>query len=126
MSRSYLTHKGIALYIVLATLLIVIILANVVLSIILSQSRLTHHQVSRIQSYYACLAGMNYAFEQLRRGNWTAGNNYTMPFDSGDFKPLSILGNSVSITITPPGPDCVNPPGNSSCVSIAANYTYTP
>lgn len=61
--------EGVVLFIVLGTLLVVVILANVVLSIILSQSRLTHHQVSRIQAYYAAQAGINYALEMIKLGN---------------------------------------------------------
>lgn len=70
--------KGVALFIVLGTILIVVILANVVLNIILSQSRLTHHQVSRIRAYYAGLAGMNFALEQLRTGTWPYSTTYCL------------------------------------------------
>lgn len=76
-------QKGVVLLLVLGTLLVVIILANVVLSIVSSQSRLTHHQVSRIQAYYASQAAVNYALEKLRLGsdgNWkvlTASSPYS-------------------------------------------------
>ena len=63
-------EKGIVLFIVLGTILLVIVLANAILSMISSQSRLTHHQVSRIQAYYAAQAGMNLAIEKLRIGDW--------------------------------------------------------
>lgn len=58
---------------VLGTILVVTILANVIMGLMLSQSRFTHHQVSRIQAYYACVAAMNYVLEQLRLGvgGWT-------------------------------------------------------
>jgi Tfp pilus assembly protein PilX len=67
-----LNKRGVALYFVLATLLVVIILANVILSLIGSQTRLTSHQVKRIQAYYAAQAGVNYALERLRLNatNW--------------------------------------------------------
>src|SRR3989338_8459923 len=69
-------HKrGVVLFIVLGTLLVVVSLATVILSLILSHARLTHHQTSRIHAYYAALAGMNYAIEKLRVGtdsNWPA------------------------------------------------------
>lgn len=114
---------------VLGTLLVVVILANVILSTILSQSRLTHHQISRIQAYYAAMAGMNYALEQLRLGNWHIGESHTVTFDTGDFYPASIVGNSVSIVIrqaqnTDLTQPCYNPPGGSACVSVTANYAY--
>jgi len=66
-------NKGIVLFIVLGTIVVVMVLANIVLHIVNSQSRLTHHQVSRIQSYYAAQAGANYAREMLRLNNaaWT-------------------------------------------------------
>ncbi|MCX5714045.1 MAG: hypothetical protein NT033_04405, partial [Candidatus Omnitrophica bacterium] len=69
--------RGTALFLVLAVVFVVVALANIILSFMHSQSRLTHHQVSRIQAYYAAQAGMNYALEQLRTGNWKAGENYT-------------------------------------------------
>ena len=61
------------MFIVLATLMVVIILATVILSIMSSQSRLTHHEVSRIQAYYAALAGMNLAYDMLRVGDNNVG-----------------------------------------------------
>ena len=129
--------KGIVLFMVLGTLLVVVSLATVILSLILSHSRLTHHQTSRIQAYYAVLAGMNYGLENLRTGSWIVGTNCapaspcTMSFASDDFKPASIVGNSTSIIIRPPqssnpAQPCYNPPGNSACVSTTATYTYTP
>lgn len=71
-------NKGIVLFIVLGTILVIIILANVVIGLITSQSRITHHQVSRIQAYYAAQAGLNYAREMIRlnKASWvpaTAG-----------------------------------------------------
>jgi len=60
------------LFFVLGTLLIVVIFASIVLNLILSNARLTYHQTSRIQAYYAAMAGTNYALEKLRTGdtNW--------------------------------------------------------
>ena len=130
-SKQKQDKKGIVLLIVIGTVFIVIFLANVVLSIITSQSRLTHHQVSRIQAHYAAMAGVNYALEQLRTGTWKAGTDCTpatIPACSpqldlsNDFKPASIK--SVSIVIRQSAsPGC---PGNSACVSATTDYTYTP
>jgi hypothetical protein len=57
--------------------MIVTALSQVVLTIILNQARLTHHQVSKIQAYYATLAAMNLARESLRLGYWATGT-YTL------------------------------------------------
>lgn len=65
--------KGAILFIVLAVILVVVILSGVILSIVSSQSRLTHHQVSRIKAYYASKGVMNYALEMLRTGVWKPG-----------------------------------------------------
>ncbi|MCX5710326.1 MAG: hypothetical protein NT088_06385 [Candidatus Omnitrophica bacterium] len=62
-------NKGIVLFIVLGTILVIIVLANILLGLITSQSRITHHQVSRIQAFYAAQAGLNYAREMLRIDN---------------------------------------------------------
>jgi hypothetical protein len=127
---------GVALLIVLGTLLIVTSLATVILSLILSHRRLTYHQTSRIQAYYAAQAGMNYALEMLRTGGYTLTTSCattsccispcTRSFDDGDFRPASIVDNSVSITIIPYGSSgCTASPGNTACVSVKATYTYT-
>lgn len=123
--------RGVILFIVIGTILLVSVLGVVILTTISSQSRLTHHQVSRIQAYYAAMAGINYALEQLRVGNWSTGNTYSVPFAEYDFKPASIVGNTVSIAINQPqntdsSQPCYNPPGNTACVSATASYTYTP
>jgi len=103
---------------VLATIMIVIILANIVLSIVLSQTRLTHHQVSRIQAYYAGLAGMNYALEQLRTGNWTAPLVYSL---SDSSFPHTIRG--VTIVLDPPrnAPPC----NSTACINVTVDYNFT-
>jgi Tfp pilus assembly protein PilX len=72
--------KGIALFMVLGTLLVVVTFAFIMLNIMLSHPRLTQHQVGRIQAYYAAQAGMNYAIEKLRLGNdsnWTSSGAFT-------------------------------------------------
>ena len=111
--------KGIAISLVLGTLLVVVILANVILSIILSQSRLTHHQVSRIQAYYAAQAGMNLAFEQLRTGNWSTGN-YTLcsSANCSFIDPNITFPVNMSISL----PDA----NGTRTINVTANYTYTP
>ena len=123
--------KGVVLLIVLGTLLVVVILANVILNIILSQSRLTHHQVSRIQAYYAAQAGMNLALENLRVGAWTYPNNCLNPGDclvTDTAFPASIQ--SVEVIFCPAGLLCAGsstvctPPANLTfCVTTSVNYT---
>lgn len=78
MKNPMLNKKGMALYVVLGTILVVIVLANVILSLVLSHSRLTHHQITRIRAYYAGRAGMVLAMEKLRTGTWQANNCYCL------------------------------------------------
>lgn len=156
MSRFCLNNKGVALYIVLTMLLVVVILANVILSLVLSHSRLTHHQVSRIQAYYAAQAGMNLAMEMLRTGD----PNWPMPAppvpgyyqcylcnsgcpnlcDINDAGVLPVSINSVTITIANNGVTALNPDatpvlgcnpctpagGVPVCICTTVNYAYTP
>ena len=125
------------MYMVLATLMVVVVLANVVLTIIASQSRLTHHQVSRIQAYYASMAGINYATEMLRLGpavgGWDANScpantPCSVPLDlSQDFHPAAIK--NVSVVIVGDGLidgtfDCQNSPGNTACIYSTVDYAY--
>jgi len=124
------------LFAVVGILFVVVLLANVVLNIMLSQSRLTHHQVSRIQGYYAAMAGTNYAYDKLRRQddttNWpipAASSSYTRTLcrsgcDINDADlPKSV--NNVSIKVSGAGASGCNPPtGVPACVSATADYTY--
>jgi len=127
------------MYMVLATLMVVVVLANVVLTIIASQSRLTHHQVSRIQAYYASMAGINYATEMLRSGNadWplpAADESYTRTIRHSGSTPPDINESDLplqvqNVTITISGKDiagCDPPSGVPVCLSATADYTYTP
>lgn len=125
--------KGIALFIVLTLLLVVIVLAGVVLNIMLIQFRLSHHQISRIQAYYAAQAGVNYALEKLRLGNdpdWPAVGSYTRflcrsgcsgPGDIND-SDLPAPIQQVEIIISNPGSGIAG----TRPVSARATYTYTP
>jgi Tfp pilus assembly protein PilX len=63
------SRKGMALYLVLTILIVVILIAGMFLNLVLSQGRLTHHQVSRTQAYFAARMGMNYAVEMLSRND---------------------------------------------------------
>ena len=124
-----MSSRGIAFVLVMAFILAVVVSATISLLLMSTQARLTHHQVSRIQAFYAAQAGINYALEQLRTGGWVAGTDCpsaspcSVSFDSGDFKPPSIVGNTVSVVIRSSNspPDC---PGDEACVSATAAYTY--
>jgi len=139
-------NRGIVLFTVLAVIFIAVILANVLLSLVSSHSRFTHHQVSRIQAYYAGQAGMNYALEKLRTGDWVSKawgpgarkDCYDTPcvLVDGNFPPQI---KSVSIQITPYGSyykdlpradgsqNCPEPLSNNtfaSCIDVTVDYTY--
>ncbi len=140
--------KGIVLFVVLATIFMVILLGNIILNIMSSQSRLTHHQVSRIQAYYAATAGANYAFDKLRRGGdpaWfipAAAQTYphclcrTLHGTCGpagpacDMQDITIPTSIQGVLITVSGnavPGCAPTPGNvPACITAMATYTYTP
>ena len=141
--------RGVVLFIVLATLMVVIVLANIILSIMLSQSRLTHHEVSRIQAYYASFAGMNLAYDGLRRGDWpipAVGAFY-------DTYLCSDTTSNANCNSVPPAPapavtidasiplviemvqirvaertvaGCNAPAGSQVCINATTTYTHTP
>jgi len=125
---------------VMGILLVVVVLANVILAIISSQARLTHHQVSRIQAYYAAQAGMNYALDQLRTGDWTFTPTNSCPSPDGcslfdyvsrDDFPLAVT--NVQIIFCPAGSRCpdanaevCDPPDDLDfCVRSSADYSLT-
>jgi len=120
-------ESGIILLLVLSIVLVVIILSGVVLTIISNQSRLTHHQVSRIKAYYACKGAMNYALDQLRQGNWASdpvNNRYAC------FNNCSGLGVPAP-TYSVNDPDMPNilitiyPVSGNGRIDIKTDYTYT-
>jgi len=137
MFRLRFKKKGVVLLIVLGTILIVASLTAIILSLMLSHARLTYHQTGRIQAYYAALAGVNYGLENLRTGGYTlttscattscCSSPCTMSFADGDFRPSILVSpaNGVLITIIPYGlTGCTASPGNTTCVSAKATYTY--
>lgn len=137
---------------VLATIMIVVVLANVILVIISNQSRLTRHEVGRVQAYYAAQAGIVYALEKLRLGSISGTTNggwtYTpvnscpnstpcpVPDAGGDagFAPY-VVGRIAQVIFCAPSSSCsvgtstvsCNPPaGIDFCVQSFVNYTYSP
>jgi len=93
--------KGIALYMVLAVLLIVVIFGSIILNLIHNQSRLTHHQIKRIQAYYAAQAGITYALEAIRLNdyNWTATLN---PITRIMCRNVTGVSPCTAVNLTPP------------------------
>lgn len=77
-------NKGVTLILVITLILVVAVLANIALVLVRSQFRLTHHQVNRIQGFYAAQAGVVYTLEMLRTGAWpSTGLPYTRRFCDG-------------------------------------------
>lgn len=129
-------RDGIVLLIVLSTVLTVTLLASIVLKIISSQFRLTHHQVSRTQAYYAAQAGGNYAIDKLRRGDWSlpaANSTDTYKICRSAGAGCTVVDSAfphtiqdVKIAISDKGAAGCAPPGGSvsACISATATYTY--
>ena len=125
-------RKGMLLFIVLGVIIVVTTLSTVILRIILTQSRLTHHQVSRIQSQYAAKAGINYALDKLRRNddaNWPNTGEYTWIMRrSGSTPPVldepNLPGSidRVEITVYDSGSGT----SGTRKISAKAIYTYVP
>jgi len=132
MIKSYSNSRGVALFITLAAVAIVVILANVVLNIMSSQNRLTHHQVSRVRAYYAAQAGMVYTLEMLKSGTWVASpssikyachrscidavtSSYTIPTDAD-------IPYNIQVTIYPRGTGGIS---GTTRVDVKTDYTYS-
>jgi len=133
--------SGIILFIVIGVIMVVAILSTIILRVVSNHSRLTHHQVSRIQAQYAAKAGVLYALDKLRRnddpGNWpdsgTIVKSMCQKVAAADLEcdcssPIIEPGlpNSVKcVKITVGLPDSGVVPGTRK-VSATAAYTYTP
>ena len=127
--------RGVALILVLVFIMTAVVLANIAVVVLRSQYRFTHHNVSRIQAFYAAQAGVNYALEQLRTGSWTFSPNSCpdpggCPVNDPDF-PNSI--NWVRVIFCPSGSTCASastpcnsPAGIDFCIGATVNYAYTP
>lgn len=134
-----MNKKGVAIILVLGTLFVAFVLAAVIVNIISSQGRLTHHQFSRIQAYYAGLAGMNLAVEKLRTGAWTVPAADTTEihkicktstcagYDAAKDVIDADIPYTVTITLHPlnEAPDAAVINGTAG-ISIFVDYTYTP
>ncbi len=123
MSRKHISHpKGIAIFLVLLVILTVVVIANIVIILISSQQRFIHHEVSRIRAYYAAQAGINYAIEQLRRGQWSTGT-YSLCSSGCTINDIDLPPSyRVSIIIGAVGSGI----DNTREIRAIANYTYSP
>lgn len=106
MFKFQMNSKGIALYLVLTILIIVVIFANIILTLVLNQSQLTQHQVRRIQAYYAAQSGINYALEALRLNdpNWTTTTNSITHIICRD---ITGVAPCTAGNLTPPTPNVI-------------------
>lgn len=139
--------KGVILFIVLGVIIVTVTLATVILRNISNQSRLTHHNVTRIQAQYASKAGMVLAFDKLRRGDWaqdaTAINYYCINgnVDSGVVCLETIPDTeihcgdkntpcNIQIAVCPPvitaAPCDSASINNTAMIKVKTDYTYTP
>jgi Tfp pilus assembly protein PilX len=117
-----LKERGVALLVVLATLFVVVILANIALNTMISQSRLTHHKVNRIQAEYVAWAAVNYAQERLRTGAWSSAScpaATPCPIADASF-PSSVA--SVDVILRASGIGGCAAPSGSTCVSAEVTY----
>lgn len=92
-----MNKKGIALFIVIGVIMLVILAANTILNVILSQTRLARHETGRIQAFYAAKAGIYHAIDRLSRTGYccpTGTCTYTL--SDADF-PNSISSVVISI-----------------------------
>jgi hypothetical protein len=124
-------NSGVALFFVVLTVVVVLVLSVVILSTMSNQSRLTHHQISRIQAYYASLASINYSLEMLRIGLPNGWSTASCPSPAGCTMPadLSFPNTVISrkVFFIPAGTAGCNPPGNTGiCIQADTDYTYTP
>lgn len=141
MSRSTIRQKGVILYMILVSILITVVIAGIILNIITNQARFSHHEVSRIQAYYAAMAGVNYAIERLRSGCWTSSSAFTRYICRSNTDPQlcstscdpcattcspidDSLPASISLVVISVSAASGSPPTRT--IAATANYTYTP
>jgi Tfp pilus assembly protein PilX len=128
-------EKGIAIFMVLGILLVVVVLANVILAIVSSNARFTHQQVSRIQAYYASQAGITYAIYQLWIGPNEGGWSFAPTNSCPKTNPCTIPDPDLSQTKivfcasndrcpNTDSPICQPPPGIDFCIDASTTYTY--
>jgi len=121
--------KGVILFIVIGVIMAAAMLSIVILRIISNQSRLTYHQLSRIQAQYAAKAGALYALDKLRRNDAVWADSATSPHKmcSGCEIDESKLPPSIQeVDITVSDPETTGPFAGTRKVTAKAIYTYSP
>lgn len=114
------SNKGVVLFIVIANVFVVMLLASIILIIMKNNSRLSQKKINRIKAYYGASAGMIYAFDRLRAGAWGEGVYAICPAAGpGCTVVESDIPYRVDINIGAPGSGI---PGTRSVV-VTANYT---
>ncbi|MCM8791624.1 MAG: hypothetical protein NC826_00490 [Candidatus Omnitrophica bacterium] len=94
------SNKSVALVYVLGVLVAMMAIASLIITIFLSQFRLSHHHTSRMQAYYAAMAGINYAFEKVRTGQIGPTQAYNYTLHDEDF-PVTVRNKNVYIEVAP-------------------------
>ncbi len=69
----YGRKKGVVLVVVIGVMLTIVFLCLAVLYVMSQQARIAEHKIRRLRAYYAAMAGVVYAFDQLRQGNDPSG-----------------------------------------------------
>jgi len=123
-------NKGIALLAVLVILLVVATLADAIMFIMLNQSRLTLHKMNRTRAYYAAMAGINLAYENLRTNSWLYNTNYCINYSgnppvipAANTVPDPAIPYEVRITIGSPPFTGAGPSGTTP-IQSTVNYTF--
>lgn len=117
-------NKGVALFFVILLIVVESILVGVMLSIIRSNDRNTHHRISRIKALYAAQAAMVFTFQRLYAGNiasYSICPSNTLPGCAAAVIDPDI-SNKVDITVGPVN-GCCGPYTNLRTITITTDYT---
>lgn len=126
--------KGILFVMVLAAVIVALTLGAIFLTFFTSESKVTHHQLSRIQAYYVAMAGVNYAFERIWNGSWQPS---TCPsptgcvindtnFPNSTHQQFRVIFCPAGSTCAGSNQPCTTPQGINYCIYSTVNYTFTP
>ncbi|MCM8763180.1 MAG: hypothetical protein NC829_02260 [Candidatus Omnitrophica bacterium] len=118
--------KAIVLVLVLGTILLIVILSYAIVSIMLSQGRLTKHQVDRTKAMYAARAGMIYALEMLRLGCWTAPGSYAICNQTSICSPPNYTDTDLPFPVEIQIGTLGSGVNGTTPINITVNYSYQP
>jgi len=105
--------RGVALLLLLGTIIVTGILSAVIANIILNQSRFSQHQVNRLRAYYSAMAVMQITRDNLFNGTWSAPSSYDNYHADAD------IPYPVDIMIGDPDPNGI------STIRLTVDYTYS-